>query len=194
MSSHTVAEPCGPRCRGGEPQGRPRGNEEVVGSRRDVGGEARESWDSQSSEWEARRKSKATLPSPSSVQVDQSIVAAARRAVDELRRSSKTRSKSASNLKLISLALSRKSADFSKVISMIDEVVTLLKAEQSGDDGKKVYCIKSSGQTEDEGKVLARQIRGQRDAIAGYKDQLPNTNVRIESASLKRSSTSVFRK
>ena len=42
---------------------------------------------------------------------------------------------------MISLVLSGKSADSVKVISMTDEIVTLLKAEQGGDDGKKAYCI-----------------------------------------------------
>ena len=45
--------------------------------------------------------------------------------VEELRRSSRTQSNSAANLKLISLALSGKSVDFSKNISMIDEMVIL---------------------------------------------------------------------
>ena len=42
-------------------------------------------------------------------------------------RSSKTHSNSASNLKLISVALNGKGVDLSKVISVIDETVTLLK-------------------------------------------------------------------
>ena len=45
--------------------------------------------------------------------------------VDELRRSSRTQSNPAANLKLISLALSGKCVDFSKIISMIDEMVIL---------------------------------------------------------------------
>ena len=162
-----------------------------------------ESWDNQSSEWEERRKSrameilaihetikllncddalelvKATLTSPSLVQVLQSTVAVARRAMDELRRSSRMLSNSASNLNLIFVALNGKSVDLSKVISVIDETVTLLKAEQGDDDGKKAYCTESLGQTEDEGKVLAHQVSGHRDAIA-VKDQLSNTDARIE--------------
>ena len=155
-----------------------------------------ESWDNQSSELEERRKSraedilaihatikllnnddalelfKAALTSPSLVQVRQSTVAVVGRAVDELRWSFRMLSNSASNLKLISVAFNGKSADFSKVISMIDEVVTLLKEEQGEDDGKKAYGTKSFGQTEDEAKVLAHQVSGHRDVIADYKDQL----------------------
>ena len=69
-------------------------------------------------------------------------------------------SNSATNLKSVSLALSDKSVDFSKVILMIDEMGTLLKAEQGGDDSGKARCIKSFDRTEDEAKVLARQIAG----------------------------------
>ena len=45
--------------------------------------------------------------------------------VDELRRSSKPQNNSAANLEFISVALSGKSVDFSKIISMIDEMVIL---------------------------------------------------------------------
>ena len=104
---------------------------------------------SQSSEWEESLKSRAdeilaiyetikllnddhlleifksTLPSSSAVQVNQSTSAVGRRAMDEICRSSRTHSNSVSNLKMISLALSGKSVDFSKIISMINEMVTL---------------------------------------------------------------------
>ena len=126
-----------------------------------------ESWDNQSSEWEERRKSRAeeilairetiellndddalelfkvTLTSPSQVQVLQSTVAVVRRAMGELRRSSRSDSNSSSNLKLISVALDGKSFNLSKVISMINETVTLLKDEHGKDDGKKACCIKN---------------------------------------------------
>ena len=88
---------------------------------------------SQSSEWEERRKSraedgplelfKATLPSPSLMQVHRSSAVSAKRAFDDLRRSPTAPQNSASNLKLIALALGGKSVDFTKVISMIEEMV-----------------------------------------------------------------------
>ena len=118
------------------------------------------------------------LATSSSVQVHQSTVehrAVARRAMDELSRSFRMPSNSASNLKLIFLVLSSRNADSSQVISMI-YMVTLLKAEQGEDDGKKVCCIKRFGQTEDEGKVLPHHVSGHRDATADYKDQLSNTD------------------
>ena len=63
---------------------------------------------------------------------------------------------------------------------MIDEMVALLKKEQDEDDGKKACCTKSFGQTEDEAKVSAQHASSHRDAIADYKDQLSNTDARIE--------------
>ena len=41
-----------------------------------------------------------------------------------------------------------KSVDLSKVVPLIDEMMTLLKMEQGEDDGKKVYGIRSLSQTE----------------------------------------------
>ena len=58
----------------------------------------------------------------------------ANQALVDIRRSSSALHDSASNLKLIDLALRGKSVYFSKVISMIDEMVTSLHAKQ-GDDG-----------------------------------------------------------
>ena len=79
-----------------------------------------------------------------------------------------------SNLNQISVTFSGKSVDLSKVVSMIDETVTVLKAEWSEDDGKKACCIKSIDHTEDEAKVLAHQICDNRETIADHKDQLSN--------------------
>ena len=63
-----------------------------------------------------------TLPSSCAVQVNQSAAAVGRRTMDEIRRSSRAHSNSVSNLKFISLALSGKSVDFSKIISMIERL------------------------------------------------------------------------
>ena len=163
-----------------------------------------ESCGSQSMEWDERKKTRveellaihgtinllsdddalelfmATLPNPPLAQTHHGTTAVARRVMDEPRRSPKTTRNPASNLKSISLALSGKSVDFSKVIATTDEMVTLLKEEQCEDDSKKTYCIKSFDETEDEAKVSARQIDGHKDAMEDYKDQLANTDERIE--------------
>ena len=162
-----------------------------------------ESCSSQSSEWEERQKSraeellaihdtikllndddalelfKATLPSPSLMQVQRSTAVLAKKALDVLRRSPTAPQNSASNLKLIALALSGKSVDFTKVISMIEEMVVLLKAEQGDDDSKKAYCLENFDKTEDEAKALAKTIVGHKDAIQEFQEQLSNTDDRI---------------
>ena len=82
--------------------------------------------------------------------------------------------------KVNTLALSGKGVDFSRVIAMIDEMVTLLEAEQVGDDNKKAYCIKSFDVRDDEAKAPARQIAGQKEAIEDHKDQLSSKHPHIE--------------
>merc|ERR1719159_144465 len=62
-----------------------------------------------------------------------------------------------SRLELISLALRGGSKSFDKVIAMIDEMVALLGKEQTSDDEKKAYCLKSLDTAEDEKKVLEQQ-------------------------------------
>ena len=104
-----------------------------------------------------------------SMAVDETLVTTvARRVIDELRRSSQMLSNSVSNLMQISVALNGKSIDLSKVVSMIDETATLLKAE-------KAHGIDSFGQTEVEDKALALQISAH--WTADCMDQLSNTAV-----------------
>ena len=81
-----------------------------------------------------------------------------------------------SSNKVSTSELSGKSVDFSRVISMIDEMVTLVEAEQVGDDNNKAYCIKSFEEREDEAKAPARH----EDAIDDHKDQLSNKDADIE--------------
>ena len=47
------------------------------------------------------------------------------------------------------------------VISMIDEMMTLLVSEQFEEDNKKAYYVKSLVETDDEAKAPRRQITGQ---------------------------------
>ena len=138
---------------------------------------------SQSSEWEERQKSraeelvaihdtikllndddalelfKATLPNPSLMQVQQRTTVLAKRALDELRRSPRAPRSSASNLNFIALALSGRSVNFSKVISLIEEMVFFFKAEQVEDDDKKAYCVQSFDKNEDEAKGVGSSDR-----------------------------------
>jgi len=85
-----------------------------------------------------------------------------------------------SHLNLISMALSGKSVDFTKVIGMIDEMVVLLQEEQVDDDSKKTYCVDSIDKTEDEGKSLSNDIENHQSALSDFNDQLSATGERLE--------------
>ena len=126
---------------------------------------------------------KATLTSSPLVQVLQSTIAVARRAIDEPLWSSGMLGNSVSNLNLISVPLNDKSVDLSKVISVIDETVILLKAEQGEDHCKKAYCTEGLGQT------LATGMRSLTTRIS-----CPALVREFRSASLNRHLMSLFRK
>ena len=68
------------------------------------------------------------------------------RAMDELRRSPRTPSYSEFNWKVISLALSGKSVDVTKVIAMIDDMLALPMAEHGEDDCDKAHGSKNFDQ------------------------------------------------
>ena len=53
-----------------------------------------------------------------------------------------------------------------RVISMIDEMMTLLESEQSGEDNKKAYYVKRCDQRDDEAKAPTRQITGHKDLLS----------------------------
>jgi hypothetical protein len=60
---------------------------------------------------------------------------------------------------LISLALRGKKADFSKVLKMIDDMVTLLGTEQNEDDEHREYCNKEFDSADDKHKEITRRIQ-----------------------------------
>jgi chromosome segregation ATPase len=69
-------------------------------------------------------------------------------------------------LAFIALALQGKQAGFEKVTSMVDEMVALLKKEQTDDDAKKEYCGTELDSKDDEKKALDRSISDSEKAIA----------------------------
>jgi chromosome segregation ATPase len=75
-------------------------------------------------------------------------------------------------LDLIALALHGKTTDFSKVIGMIDNMVTILKAEQKDDDEKKEYCNSEIDSTEDKIKEFELNIKDSTAAIADAKESV----------------------
>merc|ERR1719311_1341440 len=68
-------------------------------------------------------------------------------------------------LNFIALALQGRKVDFSKVIGMIDEMVSTLKAEQQDDDDKKEYCETQFDLADDKKKSLEREISNLEKAI-----------------------------
>merc|ERR1719421_326510 len=97
---------------------------------------------------------KKTLPSASLLQVQRSSAEQRQAAAIELRGARAADSR----LGLITLALRSNKVSFEKVIGMIDKMVALLKEEQIGDDGKKMYCEKQLDMTEDSLKELGHKI------------------------------------
>jgi DNA repair exonuclease SbcCD ATPase subunit len=76
------------------------------------------------------------------------------------------------HLDMIALALHGKTSDFSKVIGMIDEMVSVLKSEQKDDDEKKEYCNNDIDKTEDKIKVFEQQAKDSDAAIADAKESV----------------------
>jgi len=109
---------------------------------------------------------KKTLPSASLLQLQRNGAGLRQAAAGALRgaRSGDYR------LGLITLALRGGKVSFEKVIGMIDKMVALLKEEQIGDDGKKMYCEKQLDMTEDSLKELGHKIGNLGKAIADGKE------------------------
>merc|ERR1740121_3415318 len=91
---------------------------------------------------------KKTLPTPALLQVSVSSRAVKQQALKVLG------SHQDSRMAMIALALRGGTANFDKVIAMIDEMVILLGKEQTSDDDKKAYCLQALDKTDDEKKAL----------------------------------------
>jgi hypothetical protein len=124
---------------------------------------------------------KKTLPSAGSsfIQVQVSSKEMQRSARAVLRRGRHRSRHHKAGFDLITLALTGKKVNFGKVITMIDEMVAVLKGEQADDDKKKVYCETEFDVTEDKKKELDRAISGaetniqkDKDAIATLKEEI----------------------
>jgi len=82
---------------------------------------------------------KKALPTPSLLQLKTSTQAVTQRAVAALQQANHG-DKRDYRLDLISLALKGKKVSFAKVLTMVDNMVTLLGKEQRDDNDKKEYC------------------------------------------------------
>lgn len=74
------------------------------------------------------------------------------------------------HLDLIALALRGKKIGFEKVITMIDDMVSTLKTEQSDDDKKKEYCTAEFDSSDDKKKGLEHAISDSETAIDKTED------------------------
>ena len=82
----------------------------------------------------------------------------AKRALEDCRGAPIAPQGAASNLKLVVLVLNGKSVDFSKLISMIKVVETLLRLELGDDDIWQAYCLENLNRTEYDAKAIAGTI------------------------------------
>merc|ERR1712060_239049 len=98
---------------------------------------------------------KATLPTPSLIQMASKGKEVQRRALAALKSSG--RNQRDSRLELVALALRGQSKGFEKVVKMIDDMVVLLGKEQVADDDKKAYCEAELDKAEDKLKGLNTQ-------------------------------------
>merc|ERR1719450_1937134 len=110
---------------------------------------------------------KKTLPSPSLLQVKTSEKATREHALAVLEGD-----KHDFRINLVSLALKGKKVSFAKVVKMIDDMVALLKTEQTDDDNKKEYCNTLLDKTEDDLKSLELTVSDLGKAIADYKERI----------------------
>merc|ERR1719399_2706178 len=83
-------------------------------------------------------------------------------------------------LNLIALAMKGKKVSFDKILTMIDEMITLLKKEQVTDDDKKAYCEKLIDETEDKVKGLELDVSDLAKAIADAKESVATLTEEIE--------------
>merc|ERR1719353_762829 len=122
---------------------------------------------------------KKTLPTPSLMQLKTSAEALTQRAVVALQQASHG-DKRDYRLDLISLALKGKKVSFTKVLKMIDDMVTLLGKEQRDDNDKKEYCESLIDKTEDNLKELELTVSDLGKAIADHKERIATLTEEIE--------------
>jgi len=84
------------------------------------------------------------------------------------------------HLDLIMLALRGKKVGFEKVVKMIDSMVDSLKAEQTEDENKKVYCATQLDSSDDKRKSTERDIQDLDTVIADTNEKLGTINSEIK--------------
>jgi len=76
-------------------------------------------------------------------------------------------------------AASNVKVDFSSVIKMIDEMVTLLKKEQKDDESHKTYCEGEFDASDDEQKATERKLAGLTTQIGQLRDEIATLGEKI---------------
>jgi len=79
----------------------------------------------------------------------------------------------------IVMALHGKSSGFEKVIKMIDDMVALLKTEQTDDDHKKEYCETQFDETEDKIKATEQSLADLETSIADTEESIATVTEEI---------------
>jgi len=78
------------------------------------------------------------------------------------------------------MALQGKKVGFEKVLKMIDDLVAMLKKEQTDDEHKKEYCMKQFDSSEDQLKSLERTASDLETAIADAEEAVATTKDEIK--------------
>jgi chromosome segregation ATPase len=113
---------------------------------------------------------KKTLPAAGSsfVQLQVTVVDQRRQALAAIRAA--RNGHNSLGLNFIALALQGKKVDFGKVLTMIDAMVSTLKAEQTDDNEKKAYCETEFDVSYDKKKSLERSVSNLEKAIEKEKE------------------------
>jgi len=117
---------------------------------------------------------KSTLPSAASslIQVKVSAASLQARALAILHGTQHSTRTPSRHLDFIALALHGKKIEMAKVIGMIDEMVALLKKEQTSDDEKKSYCLSEFDTSDDKKKGLERAVSDSEASIASAEESI----------------------
>lgn len=122
---------------------------------------------------------KKTLPSPSLLQMKVASKQMRLRAAQMIK-SARNKNVRDAKLDFIALALRGQKVSFDKIISMMDELMALLKKEQTEDDDKKAYCLEQLDQAEDKLKVLDQKTEDLEKRIKEDKFLVENGHEMVE--------------
>jgi len=117
---------------------------------------------------------KKTLPAPGASLVQVGVTSASQRAraVALVQQAQAKSGADHARLGFLVLALRGQKVGFERVIKMIDEMVTLLKKEQTDDAQKKEYCGAQFDSTDDKKKSLTREVSDLATAIASAEESI----------------------